>query len=81
MAPDLFGRISELKKGELSDVFYDETREGEKMYKVIFLKNKTETHTADLVEDYVRMQQFALAKKKEEVITKWSKEKNPRNIY
>jgi peptidyl-prolyl cis-trans isomerase SurA len=75
MAPDLFGRISELKKGELSDVFYDETREGEKMYKVILLKDKTDTHTADLVEDYVRMQQFALAKKKEEKITKWSKEK------
>ncbi|WP_231891930.1 peptidylprolyl isomerase [Tenacibaculum ovolyticum] len=75
MAPDLFGRISELKKGDLSDVFYDETREGEKMYKVIFLKNKTETHKADLVEDYVRMQQFALAKKKEEAIKKWSKEK------
>ncbi|MGB1041771.1 MAG: peptidylprolyl isomerase [Tenacibaculum sp.] len=75
MPPDIFGRISELKKGDLSDVFYDETREGEKMYKVIFVKNKTETHTADLVADYVRMQQFALAKKKEEKIAKWSKEK------
>lgn len=75
MAPDLFGRISELNKGDLSDVFYDETREGEKMYKVILLKDKTETHTADLVEDYVRMQQFALVKKKEETITKWTKEK------
>lgn len=75
MPPDLFGRISELKKADLSDVFYDETREGEKMYKVILLKDKTETHEADLVQDYVRMQQFALTKKKEEVITKWSKEK------
>lgn len=75
MPPDLFGRISELKKGEYSDIFYDETREGEKMYKVIFLKNKTETHKADLVKDYVRMQQFALAKKKEEEIVKWSKDK------
>ena len=75
MAPDLFGRISELNKSDLSDIFYDETREGEKMYKVILLKDKTETHTADLVEDYVRMQKFALAKKKEETITKWSKEK------
>ncbi|WP_420553663.1 peptidylprolyl isomerase [Tenacibaculum aiptasiae] len=75
MPPDLFGRISELKKGELSDIFYDETRQGEKMYKIIFLKNKTETHKADLVKDYVRMQQFALAKKKEEEIVKWSKDK------
>ncbi len=75
MPPDLFARISELKQGELCDVYYDETREGEKMYKVILLKEKTDTHKADLVEDYVRMQQFALAKKKEEEITKWTKEK------
>ncbi len=75
MPPDLFARISELKKGNLSDIYYDETREGEKMYKVILLKEKTDTHKADLVEDYVRMQQFALAKKKEEEITKWTKEK------
>lgn len=75
MPPDLFARISELKQGELSDVFYDETRGGEKMYKVIFMKNRTDTHKADIVEDYVRMQQFALAKKKEETVTKWSKEK------
>jgi peptidyl-prolyl cis-trans isomerase SurA len=75
MPPELFARISELKKGDLSDIYYDETREGEKMYKVILLKDKTDTHKADLVEDYVRMQQFALAKKKEEEITKWTKEK------
>ncbi|RBW55897.1 peptidylprolyl isomerase [Tenacibaculum sp. E3R01] len=75
MPPDLFARISELKQGQLSDVFYDETRGGEKMYKVIFVKNRTDTHKADIVEDYVRMQQFALAKKKEETVTKWSKEK------
>lgn len=75
MDPALFGRISELKKGQLSDVFYDETRGGEKMYKVLLMKNRTETHTADLVEDYVKIQQLALAKKKEETIAKWTKEK------
>ncbi|CAM1364169.1 Peptidylprolyl isomerase [Tenacibaculum sediminilitoris] len=75
MPPELFARISELNKGDLSDIFYDETREGEKMYGVIFMKNKTDNHTADLVQDYVRMQEFALAKKKEEELTKWTKEK------
>ncbi|PQJ19964.1 peptidylprolyl isomerase [Tenacibaculum sp. SG-28] len=75
MPPDLFGRISELDQGDLTDVFYDETREGEKMYKVIIIKKKTKTHKADLQADYVRMQEFALAKKKEETLTKWSKEK------
>jgi peptidyl-prolyl cis-trans isomerase SurA len=75
MPPELYPRISELNKGDLSEIFYDETREGEKMYGVILMKDKTDNHTADLVQDYVRMQQYALAKKKEEEITKWTKEK------
>ena len=75
MPPDLFGRISELNQGEMSYVFYDETRGGEKMYKVILVKEKEETHTADLVKDYVRIQKLALAKKKEETIANWTKEK------
>ncbi|SEC94502.1 periplasmic chaperone for outer membrane proteins SurA [Tenacibaculum sp. MAR_2009_124] len=75
LPPDLFGRISELDEGDMTDVFYDETREGEKMYKVVFIRHKTNTHKADIVEDYVRMQQFALEKKKEETLEKWSKDK------
>ncbi|CAM1373685.1 peptidylprolyl isomerase [Tenacibaculum xiamenense] len=75
LPPDLFGRISELDQGEMTDVFYDETREGEKMYKVVFIRHKTNTHKADIIEDYVRMQQFALEKKKEETLEKWSKDK------
>ncbi len=75
MDPALYGRINDLQKGELSEVFYDETRAGEKMYKLIFMKERTNTHKADLVEDYVKVQQLALTKKKEETITKWSKDK------
>lgn len=73
--PALYARISELNKGEMSDVFYDETREGEKMYKFILMKEKTAAHKADLVNDYVKVQSLALTKKQEETIEKWSKEK------
>ena len=38
-------------------------------------KDRTNTHTADIIEDYVKIQQLALQKKKEETIMKWSKEK------
>jgi len=75
MDPSLYGRIAELKEGEISDVFYDETRGGEKMYKIIVMKKRTDTHTADLVDDYVKVQELALIKKKEETIESWSKEK------
>lgn len=73
--PALYARISDLKQGEFSEVFYDETREGEKMYKFIYLKKKMDAHKADLVKDYVKVKELALLKKKEETIEKWSKEK------
>lgn len=75
MDPALYARISTLKEGEISDVFYDETREGEKMYKIIYVKKKTPAHKANLIEDYVKIQDLALLKKKEETIDKWAKEK------
>ena len=75
MDPALYARVAELKRGELSDVFFDQNRNGEKMFKFIIMKDRTNTHIADLVEDYVKVQDLALTKKKEETITKWAKEK------
>ncbi|WP_088324835.1 peptidylprolyl isomerase [Polaribacter tangerinus] len=73
--PAFYARVNDLKKGEFTDVFYDESRGGEKMYKFLLMKDRTDTHTADLVEDYVKIQELALLKKKEEVIEKWAKDK------
>ncbi len=75
MDPALYARVNNLQKGEMTDVFYDEKRGGEKMYKVMIMKDRTNTHIADLVEDYVKVQSLALQKKKQEIIAKWSKEK------
>ncbi|MDH3321500.1 MAG: peptidylprolyl isomerase [Flavobacteriaceae bacterium] len=75
MDPDLYSKVSGLKEGEISNVFYEETRQGKKMYKFILLKSKTESHTADISKDYVKIQDLALQKKKAEAIEKWSDEK------
>jgi len=75
MDPELYAKVSSLKAGEISNVFYEETRQGEKMYKFILLKSKTEAHIADLSKDYVKIQDLALQKKKAEAIEKWSNEK------
>jgi peptidyl-prolyl cis-trans isomerase SurA len=75
MDPAFYARVAELKKGELSDVFFDQNRSGDKMFKFIIMRDRTDTHKADLVEDYVKVQDLALMKKKEETITKWAKEK------
>ncbi|WP_298766583.1 peptidylprolyl isomerase [uncultured Polaribacter sp.] len=75
MDPALYARVSDLKKGEISDTFYDEERSGEKMYKFLYMRERTNTHKADLVEDYVKIQDLALKKKKEETIENWAVEK------
>lgn len=75
MDPALYARVNNLQKSEMSDVFYDETRQGKKMYKVMIMKDRTNTHIADMVNDYVKVQNLALQKKKQETIAKWSREK------
>jgi len=73
--PDLYSKVSFLKAGEISRVFYEETRQGKKMFKILLVKSRTEAHIADLNIDYVKIQDLALQKKKKEAIEKWSKEK------
>ena len=75
MDPTLYARVINTKQGEVTEPFYEETREGEKMYKILFMQERTLTHKADLINDYVKVQKLALQKKKEENITKWSKNK------
>jgi len=75
MDPAFYARVSDLKKGEMTEAFYDESRAGDKMFKFILMKDRTDTHIADIVNDYEKVQQLALQKKKEETIDKWSKEK------
>ncbi len=75
MDPALYARVNNLQKGEMSDVFYDEERGGKKMYKVMIMKDRTNTHIADMLDDYVKVQSLALQKKKQETIAKWSREK------
>ena len=75
MDPALYARVNNLQKGEMTNVFYDEERGGKKMYKLMIMKERTNTHVADMVDDYVKVQSLALQKKKQETITKWSKDK------
>ena len=75
MDPSLYARVINTNKGEITEPFYDETQQNEKMYKIIYMKDRALTHKADLVNDYVKVQKLALQKKKEENITKWAKNK------
>jgi len=73
--PSLHSKVFNLKQGEMTEVFYDETREGEKMFKLVLVKEKLEGHKAEFAKDYVKIQNLALAKKRQEIVDKWMKEK------
>lgn len=74
MDPTLYGRVSSLSIGEVTEPFYDETREGLKMFKIILMREKKDAHTADFAKDYVRIQQMTLRKKQDAALEKWNKE-------
>lgn len=75
MDPTLYGRVSNLNAGEITEPYYDEIRGGEKMFKIMLLKSKEEAHTASFTKDYEKIQQLTLQKKQEETIDNWSKNK------
>ena len=75
MDPNLYSKVSSLKAGEITVPFYDEVRGESKMHKIIMLKSKNETHTANFVDDYEKIQELTLQKKEEETIEDWAKDK------
>ena len=58
MPPELYSKVGNLKKGDISEVYFEESREGEKSFKIILIKSKTEAHTADLSQDYVKIKNW-----------------------
>ncbi|MDT0552078.1 peptidylprolyl isomerase [Urechidicola vernalis] len=75
MDPTLYSRVASLNASEITEPYYDETREGEKMFKLLLLKSKSESHTANYVDDYVKIQSLALQKKQEEAVEDWAEDK------
>lgn len=73
--PSLHTKIFNLNEGDMTEVFYDETRDGEKMFKLVLIKEKQEGHVAEFAKDYVKIQNLALTKKQQETIEKWTKDK------
>lgn len=71
MDPKLFAQIDKLKQNAITAPFFEENREGEKMYKVVKVTKRVDAHTADLVKDYVKIQELASQKKEQETLEKW----------
>jgi peptidyl-prolyl cis-trans isomerase SurA len=66
----IFFVIDKLKTGEVSAPVLINER-GKQDYRIYYLKARTNPHKANLEEDYARIQQLALEKKKQNVIDEW----------
>lgn len=73
--PGLIFMIDKLKAGELSPSSVTHSRDGKESYHIIFVKSRTEPHRANLKEDYQRIQDEALAEKKQKAVDAWTKKK------
>lgn len=71
LEPKIAYAIKNLKVGDISVPFEADDINGKKVYKIVLLKAKTEPHPANLKEDYQRIQDLSLEKKKIEYMDEW----------
>ena len=69
--PDVSKVIVNMNIGETSRPFITLDDKQREVYKVIKLNNKTKSHKANLQEDYQKLSEMFLAKKKEDTYRKW----------
>jgi len=73
--PTIFLAIDKMKPGEISKPTLTSSPDGSETYSIIYLKSQTEPHVANEKDDYQRLQDAALTKKKADVVDDWVKEK------
>lgn len=77
--PELAITINEMKVNEYSQPMeYVDSRTGDKLVRIVYLRNRTEPHKANLKDDYSKIQQVAYAEKQNTFMQKWIEERIPR---
>ncbi|MDD3877500.1 MAG: peptidylprolyl isomerase, partial [Bacteroidales bacterium] len=75
LEPSVFFVVDKMILGEISNPVPMRTEEGLQAYRILYLKSRTEPHTANLIDDYDKIQNFALTNKQNETLQKWVNEK------
>jgi len=73
--PKIFFVIDKLKVGEISNPSIFKTERGKEEYRLYYLKKRTLPHKANLENDYSRIQELALEKKRVKVAETWIADK------
>lgn len=67
--------IEDMEPGDISQAVKSQSPDGKESYNLYYLKSRTEPHVANMKDDYQRIQQAALAEKKNKAVEKWINEK------
>lgn len=67
--------VDKLEVGQISGPVPFKTDEGKDAYRLLFLKERTRPHKANLKDDYDKIQNWALEEKKDKTLQKWVKER------
>lgn len=70
-----YNALMRLKVGEVSNSFQSTDLMGNQMSKIVKLVEIIPAHTASLVDDYIRLEEMALAEKQDKVFNDWLTEK------
>ncbi|MCX6252022.1 MAG: peptidylprolyl isomerase [Bacteroidetes bacterium] len=78
--PKVYFVVDKLKTGEISTPVLFKTDRGKEEYRIYYLKERSNPHKANLDLDYARIQQWALEKKKSDVLDTWINDKTARTF-
>lgn len=75
MDPEQYSQIEPLKGDEISIPLIDETRTGQKRFKLLKVTNRYNEHVADYSKDYIKIKSLALKEKQLQEVEKWITQK------
>lgn len=75
MDAGLFFTVDKLKVGEVSAPVKFASNDGKQAYRILYLKERTAPHKANLKEDYQKLQNVALVKKQQKTVEAWVKKR------
>lgn len=78
--PNLFFVLDTMKVGSITKPIPFQTDEGKKGMRILYYKDRVNPHTANMKDDYQKIQQATLMNKKQQAIQKWTKE-NISEVY
>lgn len=75
LEPTEYNLINNLNVGEISEPYESVDLKGNLIYKVLYLKNRTQPHVANLKDDYSIFMENALRQKESEIVNHWVESK------